>query len=56
MPSPWYVSQPMIEPFDLKADDAWIMAETEAAIAKESSFRPRGEWQAELKAHIGDRA
>lgn len=46
--SPWYIDQPHREPFDLMRSDAEIIAETEARIKGDPSFRPLAEWRKEF--------
>ncbi|MFO0989516.1 MAG: VOC family protein [Alphaproteobacteria bacterium] len=50
--SPWYVEQPRVDPLDLDASDAEIMARTRAAIEKHPSFRPIEVWQREFAAKL----
>jgi catechol-2,3-dioxygenase len=47
--SPWYVDQPHREPIDLMRPDAEILAETEARIKDDPSFRPLAEWRRAFK-------
>ena len=47
--SPWYVDQPHRETIDLMRPDAEIIAETEARIKDDPSFRPLAEWRQEFK-------
>lgn len=42
--TPWHVAQPHGRPFDLSLPDPVIMAQTEAAVRADSSFRLRQEW------------
>lgn len=53
--SPWHVAQPISEPFDIMQDDAAVLAATEARVKRESSWRPRAEWRAELAARLAER-
>lgn len=50
--TPWYITQPhfTLLDFDKSADE--IRAETEALVRADPSFRPRAEWQAEMRAKI----
>ena len=54
MDSPWYIAQPVREPLDIARSDDEILAETEARVRREPSFRPMSEWRAELAAKIAD--
>ncbi len=51
--TPWYVSQPIADPFDLDQTDDEIVRATEARYGQDPSFRPRGQWRAELAARLG---
>jgi len=46
--TPWYVDQPHREQIDLKRSDAEILAETEARIKDDPSFRPLSDWRREF--------
>ena len=46
--SPWYIAQPVREPLDLSLSDDRILADTEARVKGEPSFRPMADWRAEL--------
>jgi catechol 2,3-dioxygenase len=51
--TPWYVKQPRMEPIDFSLSDEEIARRTLAAIEKDPSFRPIGEWSAELARKLG---
>ena len=51
--SPWYVDQPHREEFDLTRGDADIIAETEARIKGDPSFRPLSDWRAAFGKELG---
>jgi len=53
--SPWYISQPCREVFDLDRPAAEIMAETEAWCRTQPGFRPVADYQADLAQRIADR-
>jgi catechol 2,3-dioxygenase len=50
--TPWYCEQPCREPVDFACDNATILRETEALARSLPGFKPREQWQAELKARI----
>ena len=50
--SPWYVEQPRVDPLDLEASDAEIMARTRATIENHPSFRPYEEWRREFASKL----
>ncbi len=50
--SPWYVDQPIREPFDLDRDEDEILRETEAFCRALPGFTSREKWQAKLRAKI----
>jgi len=50
---PWYVTQPMRVPVDLKPDDDTIMAAAEAHARSLPGFKPRSEWRAEMARRMG---
>lgn len=52
--SPWYVAQPIADPFDLDQPDDEIMQATEARYGGDPSFRARADWRAELAARLGE--
>ena len=51
--TPWYVKQPQMEPIDLSLSDEEIARRTLARIEKDPSFRPIGEWSADLARKLG---
>ncbi|MEQ9814609.1 MAG: VOC family protein [Azospirillaceae bacterium] len=50
--TPWYIPQPLSEPFDLEAPVAEIEAATEARCRSTPGFRPMAEFQAEIARRI----
>ena len=46
--TPWYIDQPHREQIDLKRPDEEILAETEARIKDDPSFRPLADWRREF--------
>jgi catechol 2,3-dioxygenase len=50
--TPWYVKQPRMEPIDLSLPDDEIARRTLARIEGDPSFKPIGEWSAELARKI----
>ena len=46
--SPWYVSQPYLQPLDLAASAEQIRASTEAMVSSDASFLPYATWQRAL--------
>lgn len=50
--SPWYVSQPCREPFDINRSADDIRAETEAWCRAQASFRPVEAFRAEVRAKL----
>lgn len=46
--TPWYVSQPMVQPIDLARPEAVLMAEIEQQAQGLPGFRPKSEWRAEI--------
>jgi catechol-2,3-dioxygenase len=52
--TPWYVSQPRMQPLDLSLSDDEIAARTRERIAGDPSFRPVEEWRAELARRLGE--
>lgn len=52
---PWQVSQPIREPIDLERPDEEILRETEAFCRSLPGFRPRAEWQAEMRRRLAAR-
>ena len=48
--TPWYCRQPLREPVDLEADDAALLAQSEAIARATPGFRPRAQWVAEMRA------
>jgi catechol-2,3-dioxygenase len=46
--TPWYIDQPHREEIDLKRSDEEILAETEARIKDDPSFRPLADWRREF--------
>ena len=50
--TPWYVSQPMVEPIDLLQPNDVLMAVLEGVAQTLPGFRPRSEWRAEMAARM----
>lgn len=51
--TPWYVSQPMVEPIDLGEPDDVLMPALEAVARTLPGFRPRSVWRAEMAQRMG---
>ena len=51
--TPWYVSQPRVEPIDLLTDDAELLPALERVASELPGFRPRAQWRAEMAARMG---
>jgi len=54
--TPWYISQPCIEPLDLEKPADVILAEAELFCRAMPGFRPLAEWEAETARKIDARA
>lgn len=50
--SPWYVSQPYLQPLDLDAPADEIRASTKAMVSGDASFQPRETWQRTLSERL----
>ncbi len=50
--SPWYVEQPVLEPFDFANSDDEILAATEEMLRDMPGFKPFAEWSAELRQRL----
>jgi catechol 2,3-dioxygenase-like lactoylglutathione lyase family enzyme len=50
--TPWYITQPCVEPLDLSKPADVILREAEAFCRAMPGFRPVGEWEAETRAKI----
>ena len=50
--SPWYATQPHIEPLDLTLSNEQILADTEARYKDEPSFQPIEEWRVAFAAQL----
>lgn len=51
--TPWYVSQPMVEPIDLLQPDDTLIPALEHVARALPGFRPRAQWRAEMAARMG---
>lgn len=52
---PWQVTQPIRKPIDLDRPDETILEETEALCRSLPGFRPRAEWEAEMRQRLAAR-
>ena len=50
--TPWYVSQPMRVPLDLDQPDESIWRIVETECRRLPGFKPRPEWEAEMRARM----
>lgn len=50
--SPWYVTQPFLEPLDLSKSDDEIARETEASVREKPGFQAADAWRTELAKKI----
>src|SRR5262249_10227055 len=51
--TPWYTPQPLREPVDLDQPDAAIWQAVEALCRSRPGFKPRADWEAEMRARMG---
>jgi catechol-2,3-dioxygenase len=52
--SPWYVEQPVLEPFDLTQSDEEILAATHDLLKDMPGFKAFEEWSAELRQRLDE--
>lgn len=52
---PWQVTQPIRKPIDLNRPDEELLRETEELCRSMPGFRPRAEWQAEMRERLAAR-
>jgi len=50
--TPWHVAQPHGRPFDLSRPDAQILADTEAVVRADPTFRERDAWVEEMRRRL----
>lgn len=51
--TPWYVDQPLRVPFDIARPDDEVWAWAEAHARAQPGFRPRADWEAEMRRRMG---
>ena len=54
--TPWYISQPCIEPLDLAKPPGQILTEAEAFCRRQPGFRPVSEWETDVARRIAAKA
>ena len=52
--SPWYATQPHIEPLDLSLSNEQILADTEARFKDDPSFQPIEQWRTAFAAQLNE--